>query len=319
MRAASVTAELERLATNGRNAAPISLAKAQAYCRGLARTHYENFAVATRLLPPHLRQHFCNVYAYCRWSDDLADETAGGQASVELLDQWEKELLACYGGTPRHPILVALTDTIREFDIPAQPFRQLLVAFRQDQSVSHYETLNDLLEYCQSSANPVGHLVLYLGRCYDQTNAALSDHICTALQLANFGQDVRRDWERGRLYLPREICRRAGCREEQLAVGGFDAHWRDAVKTLVDDAAARFDQGAALIARLPRELQLDVWLFLEGGRAILRKIRALNFDVWQRRPIVSKRDQLSLFARGLWLKLMGRLATSQAVSQEVRA
>ncbi len=253
MRAASVTAELDRLAGRNKHAAPVGLSDAQAYCRKLAQTHYENFAVATRLLPRHLRQHFCNVYAYCRWSDDLADETAGGSQTLRLLDEWEDELLTCYSGTPRHPILVALADTIREFNIPADPFRQLLVAFRQDQSITRYETRDELLEYCRSSANPVGHLVLYLGRCYDATNAALANHICTALQLANFCQDVRRDWERGRLYIPRELCRRVGCREEQLNVGDFDARWRAAVKEQSDDAEALFDQGATLIARLPRE------------------------------------------------------------------
>ncbi|MBL9124251.1 MAG: squalene/phytoene synthase family protein, partial [Planctomycetaceae bacterium] len=196
---------------------------------------------------------------------------------------------------------------IREYEIPREPFRQLLVAFRQDQHVTRYETEGDLFDYCRSSANPVGRLVLYLGRCCDAENAALADHICTALQIANFCQDVRRDWERGRIYLPRETRERCGCREQQLAAGVFDDAWRAVVAYHAAGAEVLFAAGEPLVARLPRELQLDVWLFIAGGRAILRKIREAGYDVWSRRPVVGKRAQLGLLARGGWLKLCGRL------------
>src|SRR3954463_15396205 len=173
-----------------------SLAEAQSYCERLARSHYENFSVASWFLPKRLRQHFFNVYAYCRISDDLGDETGNTQASLLLLDEWETELNACYEGAPRHPVFVALAGTVREFDIPKQTFADLLAAFRQDQRVTRYETFADLLSYCRNSANPVGHLVLYLCGYRDSERQQLSDFTCTALQLANFWQDVSVDYEK---------------------------------------------------------------------------------------------------------------------------
>ncbi len=181
-----------------------SLAEAQAYCQRLARSHYENFSVATWFLPERLRQHFYNVYAYCRISDDLGDEVGDPAASLLLLDQWQIELTACYAGKPRHPVFVALADTVRQFDIPQHEFSDLLTAFRQDQTVTRYETFNDLLGYCLNSANPVGHLVLYLCGYRDAERQKLSDFTCTALQLANFWQDVSVDYAKGRIYLPLE-------------------------------------------------------------------------------------------------------------------
>src|SRR5271157_2146557 len=139
-----------------------SLAAAQQYCRRLARTHYENFSVASWFLPPRLRQHFFNVYAYCRISDDFGDEVGNPAASLQLLDQWESELHACYAGNPRHPVFVALAETVHKFEIPQQTFADLLTAFRQDQTVTRYPTFEDLLGYCRNSANPVGRLVLYV-------------------------------------------------------------------------------------------------------------------------------------------------------------
>src|SRR5882724_1040171 len=173
-----------------------SLVEAQEYCSRLARTHYENFSVASWFLPARLRQHFYNVYAYCRISDDLGDEVGDPQASLQLLDQWEAELNACYQGNPRHPVFVALRETITALDIPREPFANLLKAFRQDQTVTCYQTFDDLLGYCLNSANPVGHLVLYLCGYRDAERLKLSDFTCTALQLANFWQDVSTDYEK---------------------------------------------------------------------------------------------------------------------------
>src|SRR6266487_6437408 len=184
------------------------LEDAYAYCERLARTHYENFSVATWFLPKRLRLHFYNVYAYCRISDDLGDETGDTTASLQLLDEWECELNACYKGEPRHPVFVALAGTVRECEIPKHEFSDLLTAFRQDQTTTRYQTFDDLLGYCRYSANPVGHLVLYLCGYRDEERQQLSDYTCTALQLANFWQDVTADFGKGRIYLPVEDLRR---------------------------------------------------------------------------------------------------------------
>src|SRR5436189_3818266 len=171
-----------------------SLAEAQSYCERLARSHYENFSVATWFLPKHLRQHFFNIYAYCRISDDLGDEVGDPAQSLVLLDEWQAELDRCYAGTPRHPVFVALRETVRALDIPKQPFADLLIAFRQDQTTTRYPTFDDLLGYCRYSANPVGRLVLYICGYRDAERQQLSDHTCTALQLANCSQDVAADY-----------------------------------------------------------------------------------------------------------------------------
>src|SRR5207248_3365219 len=194
-----------------------SQSQAQKYCRRLARSHYENFSVATWFLPEHLRQHFYNVYAYCRISDDLGDEVGDPAASLLLLDQWQIELAACYAGMPRHPVFVALAETVRQFEIPQHEFSDLLTAFRQDQTVTRYETFHDLVGYCLNSANPVGHLVLYLCGYRDAERQKLSDYTCTALQLANFWQDVSVDYAKGRIYLPLQDLAKYGVSENDIA------------------------------------------------------------------------------------------------------
>ena len=177
---------------------------ARSYCARVARTHYENFTVTSVLLPRKLLSHFHAVYAYCRWADDLADESGGGDTALSLLAWWQRELQACYDGTPKHPVMIALQQTIRSKAIPREPFQNLLIAFRQDQTKPVYATFDELLQYCQNSANPVGHLVLHLFDCYDAERAALSDFVCTGLQLANFWQDVARDLTIGRIKSQRE-------------------------------------------------------------------------------------------------------------------
>src|SRR5271168_1197952 len=213
-----------------------SLDQAQEYCRRLARTHYENFSVATWFLPKHLRQDFLNVYAYCRISDDLGDEVGDRAAASALLDEWQAELDACYEGNPRHPVFVALAETVKKFEIPKHEFSDLLIAFRQDQTVTRFETFDDVLAYCRYSANPVGHLVLYLCGYHDAERQQLSDYTCTALQLANFWQDVSIDYFKGRIYLPLEDLRRYSVTEEDLAAKRFDGHFRAAMKESVDVA-----------------------------------------------------------------------------------
>lgn len=279
----------------------------QRYCRRLARRHYENFTVASWLLPRRLRQHFYNVYAYCRWADDLADELFSFRQSLALLDWWEQQLRECYAGRTRHPVFRALAETIRRFQIPIDPFLDLLVAFRQDQRQRRYETFAEVLQYCRYSANPVGRLVLYLAECHTPDRAYLADSICTGLQLANFCQDVARDWQRGRVYLPQADCRRFGYEEAMFACGEFNEAFRKLMVVSVDRAEGFLRQGLPLIGRVPWELRLDVALFIHGGLAILAAIRAQNYDVWARRPTVSRVAKVKLLARCWWQVRFGNL------------
>jgi squalene synthase HpnC len=286
--------ELSRYGPEAAASLRISPDEAADYCRRLAKTHYENFTVASWLLPKRLRQHFYNVYAYCRWADDLADETDDPAESLRLLGWWERQLDDCYRGRAVHPVFTALMETIELFDIPADPFRNLLVAFRQDQRKRRYETFDELLGYCVNSANPVGHLVLYLGRAFDAENARLSDDICTALQLANFWQDVARDYDRGRIYLPRETTRRFGYDDAMFARREFNEALAAALEFEVDRSEALFDAGSPLVARVPQALRIDVELFLRGGRAVLQAIRRSGYNVWRRRPTVGKWKKMQL-------------------------
>ncbi len=284
-----------------------TLAEAQEYCRRLARSHYENFSVATWFLPERLRQHFFNVYAYCRISDDLGDEVGDPAASIELLDQWQTELDACYHGSPRHPVFVALAETVRQFDIPQHEFSDLLRAFRRDQTVTRFETFDDVLAYCRYSANPVGHLVLYLCGYRDPERQQLSNFTCTALQLANFWQDVSVDYAKGRIYLPLEDLRRFEVSEHDIATGNNTAAFRDMMKFEVEHARDWFCQGLPLVAKVDRELAVDLELFTRGGQEILNAIERQNFAVLGRRPSISKGRKLVLVARAAMGKLLGGL------------
>jgi squalene synthase HpnC len=281
---------------------PLSLQASNRYCRKLANRHYENFTVASWLLPGRLRQHFYNVYAYCRWADDLADETGDAKQSLALLDWWETQLGNCYRGQTVHPVFFALAETIRKFEIPIDPFLDLLSAFRQDQRVSRYETMDQLLEYCRRSANPVGRLVLYLGECYSIERAELADSICTGLQLANFCQDVAGDWDRGRIYLPQADCRRFGYTEAMFARRECNEAFRRLMNIQVNRAEGFLRAGLPLVKMMPRDLRLDVALFIHGGLAILRAIRRQDYDVWTRRPRISKMEKLLLFFNCLFQK-----------------
>ncbi len=279
-----------------RSYAPVGRAVARAYCARLARTHYENFSVASLLLPRHLLPHFHHVYAYCRWADDLADETVGGAEALRLLRWWRDELLECYGGRPHHPVMVALAETIREFDIPPDPFVELLFAFEQDQLIKRYRTFAQLLDYCRYSANPVGHLVLYLCRSFDAHRAALADNICTALQLTNFWQDVARDYDIGRVYLPEEDRLRFSYSEDDLQARRFNHNFADLLAYLIERTRELFRRGAPLVALMPPPVRPDIELFLQGGMAILRKIERIGYNVWQHRPVLGKWEKLSLVA-----------------------
>ena len=281
-----------------------SLQHAQSYCERLARSHYENFSVASWFLPRGLRQHFFNVYAYCRISDDLGDETGDADASLRLLDEWEAELNACYEGSPRHPVFVALAGTVRQFDIPKQTFADLLTAFRQDQTVTRYQSFDDLLGYCHYSANPVGHLVLYLCGYRDPERQQLSDFTCTALQLANFWQDVSVDYEKDRIYLPLEDLNRFGVSEDEVAAKRNTAQFREMMRFEVERAREWFDRGLPLVGKVSRELAVDLELFSRGGQEILKAIERQNFAVLGCRPAISKSRKLALVARAALHKLI---------------
>jgi squalene synthase HpnC len=300
------TTELARFGPQ-RSYAPPSRADAQVYCSRLARTHYENFTVASTLLPRYLIRHFHAVYAYCRWADDLADESGGGTHALSLLRWWREELFNCYEGRPHHPVFVALGDTIRRFEVPPQPFLDLLSAFEQDQRVKRYETFEQLLDYCRCSANPVGRLVLYLCESFDCERAELSDHICTALQLANFWQDVDRDFRIGRVYLPREDCERFGYREDDLAARRFTPAFAALMRFEVDRTRDLFYRGFPLVERMPESMQTDIELFVQGGLAILRKIERQGYNVWTRRPALTKWEKGLLVAGALWRRLRRKL------------
>jgi squalene synthase HpnC len=305
--AADFAADLERFGP-GRRYAPFDLARAQAYCRRLTLGRYENFTVASLLLPRRLLPHFHAVYAYCRWADDLADEAGGGDRALSLLDWWRGELHCCYAGAATHPVFVALLPTVRRFHIPVEPFLDLLSAFEQDQRVKRYQTFHQLLDYCRRSADPVGRLVLYLGEAFDEQNAALSDHICTALQLANFWQDAARDWDLGRVYLPEEDRRRFGYGDDDLEARRFTPAFAELMRFEVERTRELFCRGRPLVGRVSTQLRPEVELFVRGGLTVLRKIEGVGYNVWAQRPVVSKWEKATLFAGALWRRLRPAVA-----------
>jgi squalene synthase HpnC len=289
-----------------------TLDEARAYCQRLATTHYENFHVASWFLPARISPPFHSSYAYRRIADDLGDEVGNREQSLALLDLWGRELDACYRGTARHPVFVALAETVRACDIPQQPFADLLVAFRQDQNVLCYASMDDVLEYCRYSANPVGRLVLYACGYRTPEMFLLSDFTCTALQLANFWQDIRSDFERGRIYLPLDDMQKYGVDEATIARRDPTAAFRELVRHEVDYARQLFINGLPLIDMVDRELALDLDLFSRGGLEILRAIERRHYDVLTMRPVISKMRKLGLLARALTGKLVPGLSVAGA-------
>ena len=271
-----------------------SLVESYAYCADLARSHYENFTVISRFTPRQHRPALEAVYAFCRHTDDLGDEAEGDR--LALLDEWEAELDRAYAGEPTHPIMVALQDTIRRAQIPEEPFRKLIEANRMDQGSGRFETYADVLHYCDHSANPVGRMVLHVLGEASEENVRLSDATCTALQLANFWQDVARDYAMGRIYIPLEDMRAFGCAEEQIANGVADRAFRDLMRSEVDRAQALFEEGLPLATRLRGRARLAIALFSKGGMRVLDAIRKQDYDVLSERPVVTR-------SRKLWLIL----------------
>ena len=281
-------------------------AAAQDYTRWLATHHYENFNVASWLLPKDLHQHFYNLYAYCRWADDLGDEIPQKERALELLDWWERELDACYGGRPSHPVFVALRETILAKNIPKQPFADLLRAFRQDQNVKRYPTWDSMIGYCVYSANPVGRLVLYLCGYHDEERQAMSDATCTALQLANFWQDVSRDLEKGRIYIPLDVAASHGLTGDDIVERRFDERYVNLMKGLIARTRVLFAQGAPLAKMVSGRLSVDLEMFSRGGLAVLDAIEAMGYDTLHNRPAISKAKQVRLLGRSLLTHLVAK-------------
>jgi squalene synthase HpnC len=285
-----------------------SIEDARKYTRWLATHHYENFSVATFLLPRPLRQHFYNVYAYCRWADDLGDEVSDPQTALELLDWWEDQLRECYAGRATHAVFVALQDTVRRFDIPVDPFRNLLIAFRQDQAVHRYQTWEGVLDYCRNSAAPVGRLVLYLCGYRDHERFVLSDYTCTALQLANFWQDVSRDLDKDRVYIPLELLAASGLAESDLFDRRFDARYVHLMRGLVARTRELFALGEPLAASLKPALRVDIQLFARGGLEVLDAIEGIGYNTLQHRPSLSGMKKFQLIGQALGAHLLSKMA-----------
>jgi squalene synthase HpnC len=295
----------------------VSRQEALAYCAGLTASHYENFSVVTWLTPREHRPAFQSIYAFCRWSDDLGDEIGDPARSLELLSWWRRELGAMYAGQARHPVMIALSETVRRFQIPIEPFEALISAFEQDQRVTEYLTYEQLLDYCVRSANPVGHLVLHIARAFSCENARLADATCTALQLANFWQDVARDLDIGRIYLPRDDRDRFEYPESDLRARRFTPAFADLLRFEVGRARALLDEGRLLVPRISGPLAVDIDLFSRGGLAILDRIEARGFDVLSARPSLTRFTKFGLLARAVVGMAKSRLRGGRATQRLV--
>lgn len=281
--------------------------QAEAYTRWLATHHYENFHVVSFLLPKRLHQDFFNVYSFCRWSDDLGDEMGDIHESLRLLEWWRSELDRMYAGETSHPVFVALAGTVKRHDLPIDPFADLITAFVQDQNVTRYRTWDDLFHYCRYSANPVGRLVLYLCGYRDEERQRLSDATCTALQLANFWQDVTVDLEKDRVYLPLAVLETHGYTVAELYMRRFNPAFRAVMVDAVAEARRLFLEGLPLSGKVDARLAVDLELFSQGGLKVLDKISQLDYNVLAQRPVITKSERA-----GLLLKTLLRVAIARA-------
>ena len=272
-----------------------------AYTRWLATFHYENFHIVSFLLPKHLHQDFYNVYSFCRWADDLGDEVGDPDKSLELLAWWRAQLHSLYcGQKPTHPVYVALAESVEKHQIPREPFDNLITAFEQDQRITRYQDWDGVFGYCVNSANPVGRLVLCLCGYRDEERQRLSDATCTALQLANFWQDVTVDLNKDRIYLPLHLFEKHGYTEAELRAARFTPAFARVMKDAVDVAQDLFEQGLPLVGKLDRRLALDIDLFSRGGMRVLEKIRGLDYNVLQERPAIGKTERVRLLLSSLF-------------------
>lgn len=323
---------LQDLATFGPDhCQAVSYEQAVSYTKKLTETQYENFTVVSWFLPKPLKQDFHAVYSFCRWADDLGDEVGDPAKSIQLLDWWKSELDASYAGSPRHPVYIALKPVIDRHDIPRKPFDDLIDAFVQDQTVNRYDTWDQVLDYCTRSADPVGRLVLYMCGYRDDQRQHLSDRTCTALQLTNFWQDVRRDvLERDRVYIPRDVARNNGLSIDDMVdvikadgarrargdccsttacvptigVNAVLPPYRKTVAELCHRTWPMFAEGRKLLPTVNRDVRIDIKLFTLGGEAILRRIESAGFDTLQSRPKLSKVSKIGLMMRAVLAKAL---------------
>jgi squalene synthase HpnC len=294
----------------------VPLDDAYATCVRLARAHYENFPVASWMLPPRMRRHVAAVYAFARTADDFADEEGyTTDQRHERLDEWAARLHEALrnggtgGTTDADHIFEALAHSVRVCDLPVHLLEDLLSAFRQDVSVRRYRTWDDLFDYCRRSANPVGRLVLRIGGWHDARLDAASDAVCTALQLTNFWQDLAIDWRRGRLYLPESERDAAGALEADLDAGRISAAWRTALTRATHRTRRLFDEGRLVCDALGGRLRYELRLTWLGGTRILERLEHAGFDVFSHRPALGAADAPPL----LW-----RLLTWRAITPAVR-
>jgi squalene synthase HpnC len=279
-----------------------ALRQAYRWCGAYARKHDENFTVISWVLPASLRPHFAALYAYCRYTDDLGDEAEGDR--LALLDAWRRDLLRCYEGLRETPLFIALGHTIDRYEIPSEVFDRLIEANRMDQVKTRFATYSELLHYCEYSATPVGRMVLYVLGYRDGARQELSDATCIALQLANFWQDVARDREKGRIYLPLEDMARFGVTEEEIAARRDSKSMRRLIRFEVQRARELFARGRELEGMVDRRARADVRLFRLGGEATLDAIRARKYDVLTERPTIPKRKKAWMAASaGVRMKL----------------
>lgn len=278
----------------------VSTAAAYAYCERLAREHYENFPVASVLLPRYMRPHIAAIYAFARTADDFADEPGRDpQQRLALLDDFERRLRAVAAGRDPDPddrIFIALRDTIERCRLPVPLLSDLLSAFRQDVLVHRYDTWADVYDYCRRSANPVGRLVLRVAGVHSDQADRASDAVCTALQLANFWQDFGRDWQNGRLYVPREERERHGATEIDLDTGAMTVAWISTMHACVTRTRELFAAGRPVADHVSGRLRYELRATWLGGMRILEKIEALGYDTLHRRPKLTAADAVRILA-----------------------
>lgn len=278
-----------------------NIQEAYAFCEQLTQNHYENFPVGSVLVPKAKRKYIYSIYAFARTADDFADEGFETKTTtadrLKLLDDWEQQFDECLRGNYSHPIFAALQQTIRELNLPAQLFKDLLSAFRQDVVKSRYNDFDEVLDYCRRSANPIGRLILLLFDYRDEKLFQLSDRICTALQLANFWQDVSVDLEKDRVYLPLDEIEKFNFSEAELFGKVCNDSYRKLLEFQVNRTRKIFEEGKPLLNLVSGKLRLELKLTWLGGTQILRMIENNNYDTLSYRPALSKMDKVKLLGR----------------------
>ncbi|MFH0990283.1 MAG: squalene synthase HpnC [bacterium] len=270
------------------------------FCEQLASNHYENFPVASFFIPRDKRRYIAAIYAFARIADDFADEPGLTPAErIDSLNDWEEQLMACVQGEATHPVFIAVRETIERFEIPWQLLRNLLQAFRTDVTMHRYESFESVLEYCRFSANPVGRLLLLLFNYRSESMLAQSDAICTALQLTNFWQDIAVDLEKDRVYIPLEDLREFGYTERDLFQRRYNKGFHDLLRFEVERTERLFQHGKPLLNQLGNDLRLEIRMTWNGGMQILRKIHKQNYDVFKKRPTLTKFDKAKILLTSL--------------------